>query len=61
MQIETLGDERVEVTAQGDDVINVAVDDPFFGRIATVRLTPGQAATLIEALCATTWRRRSAS
>ncbi len=50
MEIETLGGEEIRVGRQGHDTILVAVTDPEFGRIATVRLSHRQAAQLAGAL-----------
>ena len=48
--IETLGGEDVRVIEHGHDAVRIAIDHPYFGRIATVRLDHSQAADLIEAL-----------
>jgi uncharacterized protein (DUF736 family) len=49
-QIDTLGNEQLVVSPQGNEAVVVALEDPFFGRIATVRLAPEQASAFIEAL-----------
>jgi|tagenome__1003787_1003787.scaffolds.fasta_scaffold20906667_3 hypothetical protein len=54
--VETLGQEHFLVTPVGDGEILVTVDDPQFGRIASVRLGPEQAKSLIQALAAA-WDR----
>jgi hypothetical protein len=48
--IETIGPEQLTVCAQGHEAVSIAVDDPTFGRIATVRLDHRQAARLATAL-----------
>ena len=48
--IGTLGDERVIVSAHGEDAVCLTVTDPRFGRLATVRLDHHQAARLANAL-----------
>jgi len=50
MQIETLGGEEIGVGRQGHDAVLIAVTDPEFGRIATVRLGHRQAAQLADAI-----------
>jgi hypothetical protein len=49
-KIETSGGEAIAVAAHGDDPVCIAVTDPCFGRIATVRLDHRQAAQLAAAL-----------
>ena len=48
--ISTTGDELIRVAAHGDAALSVLIDDPAFGRIATVRLDHQQAAQLASAL-----------
>ncbi len=48
--IDTVGEQRVLVSRFGEDTVLVAVDDPRFGRIATVRLDAEQAGDLAAAL-----------
>ncbi len=50
MTIGTTGDEQVLVHPFRDDRVILAVEDPRFGRIATVRLDAAQAIDLAEAL-----------
>ena len=50
MTIATTGDERMLVEPFRDDTVLLAVDDPRFGRIATVRLDADQAHELAAAL-----------
>jgi hypothetical protein len=50
-----MGEESIVVASHGHDAIRIAVDDPRFGRISTVRIDPGQAiqlAALLTAHCA---------
>ena len=48
----TLASEQVLVSSHGHDAICLAVDDPVFGRISTVRLDPEQADAIAQALWA---------
>ena len=50
MMIDTVGEERVLVSRFGEDMVLVAVEDPLFGRISTVRLDVEQAGDLAAAL-----------
>ena len=50
--ISTLADERILVASHGHDSIRISVTDPYFGRIATVRIDAGQAAALADLLAA---------
>ena len=47
-----MGEESVVVAIHGNDAIRIAVDDPRFGRIATVRVDPDQAVQLAALLTA---------
>jgi hypothetical protein len=49
-QTATLGGEQLLVASHGHDAISVAVDDPVFGRISTVRLDIDQADLLARTL-----------
>jgi hypothetical protein len=48
--IPTTGDERITVSALGDETVCLHISDPTFGRVATVRLDHRQAARLANAL-----------
>ena len=48
--IDTAGNEHVLVSHAGEDAVLLAVHDPYFGRIATVRLDNEQAFDLAVAL-----------
>jgi hypothetical protein len=48
--IPTTGDERITVSALGDETVSLHISDPAFGRLATVRLDHHQAAQLANAL-----------
>jgi hypothetical protein len=48
--IETNGAEQLTVCAHGPHDVCIAIDDPAFGRIATVRLDHRQAALLASAI-----------
>ena len=49
-KIDTMTGEHLLVAAHGHDIVTVSVSDPRFGRIAHVRLTHDQVATLAGAL-----------
>ena len=49
-QTSTLGGEQMLVASHGHEAISIAVDDPVFGRISTVRLDAEQADVLARAL-----------
>ena len=51
-EIGTMGDESILVASHGHDAIRIAVNDPRFGRIATVRIDPDQATHLAALLAA---------
>ena len=48
--IPTAGDESIRVAAHGSAELHLIVDDPQFGRIASVRIDHHQAALLASAL-----------
>jgi hypothetical protein len=48
--IRTTGDERITVSALGEETVCLHVSDSTFGRLATVRLDHSQAAQLANAL-----------
>ena len=48
--IDTAGNEHVLVSRAGDHAVLLAVHDPTFGRIATVRLDSNQVFDLVTAL-----------
>ena len=48
--IPTTGDERITVSALGDEIVCLHISDPNFGRLASVRLDHQQAAQLANAL-----------
>jgi len=50
VRIETTGEEQMIVFAMHDDIVTVAVEEPRFGRISTVRLDAEQAGDLAAAL-----------
>lgn len=51
-EVPTLGGEQVLVAGHDREAIRLAVTDPYFGRIATIRLDPLQASELAQALAA---------
>jgi hypothetical protein len=48
--IETAGDEQILVARHGHEAVALVVTDPYFGRIATVRIDHAQAEELADAL-----------
>lgn len=48
--IETSGDEQILVASHGHEAVALVVTDPYFGRIATVRIDHAQAEELADAL-----------
>ena len=48
--IETAGDEQILVTRHGHEALALVVTDPYFGRIAAVRIDHAQAEELADAL-----------
>lgn len=50
ISLDTLGDEHVHVSLQGEEAIALAITSPEFGRIGHVRLDRDQAIQLVGAL-----------
>ena len=48
--IDTTGDEQILVARHGHEALALVVTDPYFGRIATVRIDNAQAEELAAAL-----------
>ena len=49
-ELETLGEEVLQVGSDGIDTVTICVSHPWFGRIATVRLDRSQAFEFVQAL-----------